>query len=294
VYIVTPCRNAADTLDETIGSVAGQQGPFRVRYHVQDGASTDHTLKVLRRWSERLSDDAAGIRFSWSSAPDFGMYHALARGFDQLRPRPSDVLTWINSDDLIMPNSISRIIQIFESDSTISWLTGPARVIDQEGRLVLERNTPPSTEIVRAGLCDGLLWNHLQQEGTFFRYWLWFCCRHCLAGHRLAGDWRLWREFAMHANLYHVSEPLGSFRQRPGQMSVDQANAYADEIDSTLNRDQRLSAFRSLFERRDELSAATVHIDDRGNLSHERRGIKDDFADFARQAGRTLAAQTAP
>jgi glycosyltransferase involved in cell wall biosynthesis len=39
--IVTPCRNAAAFIDETIFSVISRAGPFTIRYHVQDGGSTD-------------------------------------------------------------------------------------------------------------------------------------------------------------------------------------------------------------------------------------------------------------
>ena len=35
--IVTPCLNAERFIDETIFSVVSQAGPFRIRYHIQDG-----------------------------------------------------------------------------------------------------------------------------------------------------------------------------------------------------------------------------------------------------------------
>jgi len=55
--IVTPCLDAARYIDETIFSVLSQAGPFRIRYHVQDGGSTDGTLEKLARWRRLIEAD---------------------------------------------------------------------------------------------------------------------------------------------------------------------------------------------------------------------------------------------
>jgi glycosyltransferase involved in cell wall biosynthesis len=41
--IVMPVFNGTRFLDETILSVLAQAGDFRLRYHIQDGGSTDGT-----------------------------------------------------------------------------------------------------------------------------------------------------------------------------------------------------------------------------------------------------------
>ena len=43
--IVTPVKNGGAFVDEAIFSVVSQSGPFTIRYHVQDGGSTDGTTK---------------------------------------------------------------------------------------------------------------------------------------------------------------------------------------------------------------------------------------------------------
>lgn len=50
IYIVTPCRNAKTTLNETINSIVSQSGNFYIRYHVQDANSTDGSLEILQNW----------------------------------------------------------------------------------------------------------------------------------------------------------------------------------------------------------------------------------------------------
>ena len=75
--IVTPVLNGEKFINETILSVVSQTGPFSIRYHVQDGVSTDSTIKLLTAWQKRLANDfpinCAGIEFSFSSEPDCGL-----------------------------------------------------------------------------------------------------------------------------------------------------------------------------------------------------------------------------
>ena len=57
--IVTPVFTGTRFLDETILSVLAQAGDFRLRYHIQDGGSTDGTMgkldqNLLRQFSRRL------------------------------------------------------------------------------------------------------------------------------------------------------------------------------------------------------------------------------------------------
>ena len=83
IFIVTPCFNASQTIDRTIASVLMQAGDFELCYHVQDGGSTDGTIDLLKVWEQRIVSGlfpclCKGIRFSYASAPDAGMYDAIA------------------------------------------------------------------------------------------------------------------------------------------------------------------------------------------------------------------------
>ena len=62
-------------------------------------------------------------------------------------------------------------------------------------------------------------------------------------GLKLAGDWDLWRRFAMLQELVHVDRQLGSFHARPGQKSAD-VSGYRKECESirpSASRRQALS-----------------------------------------------------
>src|SRR5688500_2854733 len=86
VSIVTPCLNAAATIEHTLESVRAQDHGH-VEHIVVDGGSTDGTLDLLQR--------APGIRFI--SEPDRGLSDAVNKG---VAMATGDVVGWLNADDV--------------------------------------------------------------------------------------------------------------------------------------------------------------------------------------------------
>src|SRR5210317_1218279 len=87
ISIVTPSYNQGEFLEETLVSVLSQEGDFFLDYLVIDGASTDGSQEIIRRYAELLEKDelpvrCRGIRFRWFSEPDEGQVDALMKGFD--------------------------------------------------------------------------------------------------------------------------------------------------------------------------------------------------------------------
>lgn len=96
VYVITVCRNAEALIEETMRSVLGQTYG-RLRYVVVDGASTDGTMTIVRRYGNRL---AATV-----SEPDRGIYDAMnkalgiVRRLEEERRAASphkDATAWVN------------------------------------------------------------------------------------------------------------------------------------------------------------------------------------------------------
>ena len=78
--IVTPVLNGEEFLDRSILSVVSQEGPFTIRYHVQDGGSKDRTLEILAAWQTRLARDFPLFCEGIECAPDRGAHDAVNRG----------------------------------------------------------------------------------------------------------------------------------------------------------------------------------------------------------------------
>ena len=238
IYVVTPAFNAVQTINRTINSVISQSGDFTIHYHVQDGGSTDGTVTLLQQWQLVLTQgivpiSCKGVHFSFASAPDRNMYDAIQQGFARFELQPADWITWINSDDLILPDSFSFIANIDKSPGlagSVNWVTGEARIL-RNGSLFRCAPSALNSDLVRAGLADGVSAPFIQQEGTFFRAALWQRYQaQALEGFNYAGDWSLWKHFAQTETLYSADMPLGVFTSRNEQLSKKFWHRYMLEI----------------------------------------------------------------
>jgi len=236
--IVTPVLNGEKFLDETILSVVSQAGPFTIRYHVQDGGSKDGTLEILAAWKSRLARDfpvfCESIEFSFSSAPDRGLYDAVNRGFAACDD--FDAMAWINADDRFEPGAFTTVEEIFRGFPDIDWLTGRPTVIYESGAMVhISPIIAFPRKAIAAGIFDGRFARpFIEQEATFWRPRLWQKTGGVDPNFRLAGDFDLWRRFARQTDLVIVDAILGCFRMRAGQLSADLAR-YRAEIDASLS-----------------------------------------------------------
>ncbi len=253
IYVVTPCFNAARTIDQTIASVASQAGDFSIRYHIQDGGSTDDTIVKIEQWEQRLNDGSfpifcKNIVFTYKSEPDQGMYDAITKGFATMFIPPASFMGWINADDLFFPAAFDQVAYVDKNFKSISWLGGKPAVIDEQHKRwqMPERLLP--NKVIRQGLCDGQHWNFVQQEGSFFRCNLWNSAmeKETFTGFKLGGDWNLWRIFAHETQYYQLSWPLGAFRRHKGQLSQEKFKEYMAEIDAVLSPEDRLNSFMEL------------------------------------------------
>lgn len=235
VYITTPVLNAVSTIDRTIMSIVTQPGPFRIRYHVQDGGSTDGTLEILQAWQRRLATPSPlmrcqGIDFSYTSKADAGLYDAVAKAFARLDPPEGAFMGWLNADDVLLGNALSTIC--LAQDSAIEWLGGATYVIDEKDCTFLAGLWNYPRDVIRVGGCDGHLWPALQQVGQFFRKRLWDAAGGFAPGLRLAADWDLWRRFAAFAPMVQAPWPLAASRKRPGQLSERFHADYQAEVEA--------------------------------------------------------------
>ena len=258
IFVVTPSFNAADTILRTLLSVVQQGGRFRLRYHVQDGGSTDSTVAVLKSFQERLRRKeidtfCEAVEFSYTSVKDKGMYDAICRAFESLPGDPVNWLGWINADDTLAPGALTllSVVDAQLPNEGVDWITGTTCVA-WDDLIVGWGDRPLSSDVLAEGLADGEHWSFLQQEGTFFRRRLWDAIepRKHFASFKLAGDWNLWRVMAKKARIYQVGWAMGAFNRREGQLSGKHRNSYLDEIDRTIPKAERTNRLLGLRDRK--------------------------------------------
>lgn len=279
VCVVTPVYNGADFIDRSIQHVVSQSGNFKIRYHVQDGGSTDGTVEKLAAWQARLAEDDAllfcdGVEFSYASDTDKSMYEALTKGFAVLHDAPPDAfMTWINHDDLLLPGACALaagLTRQFDKDD-VAWFTGMHNATWHDGNPIPLKAFPLPQSFIAQGVADARLMACIQQEGTFFRKWLWDAVDKAEAfdGLRRAGDWNLWRLMAQHAKLFQVEwMQTGRFTHREGQLT-DGFTAYLDEVDGVVDREARISRFIELVNSDDLVTPVVFYNTD--NKKYETR-----------------------
>lgn len=101
ISVITVCYNAADTIAETLESVAAQR--YRdVEHIVVDGASTDRTLKIVERYADKVAQVL--------SEPDRGVYDAMNKG---LALASGEVVGFLNADDVYLhPDVLSKVAEV--------------------------------------------------------------------------------------------------------------------------------------------------------------------------------------
>lgn len=247
VYIITPSFNAAETIEETLHSVFSQRGEYVIHYHVQDGMSRDGTQNKLEKFARDITDIDSSFIFSWCSQPDKGMYHAISLAVAHLNIPEKAFMGWINSDDLLYAGCIAHLFKVAKVFPQIPWVGGKTMMIDMAGNVIPRKSFDwYGQQFIRNGLCDGVHWPYIQQEGTFWRKWLWDAAGGINPNLRLAGDWDLWRRMAEHAPYIQLPWHMGVFRKRHGQLSSN-ISAYNEEINNLSPIESRYKYLRNVF-----------------------------------------------
>lgn len=98
ISVVTVAFNAANTIEDTIRSVA-RQIYSDVEHILVDGASTDGTLDVIERHHDKLTKVI--------SEPDRGIYDAMNKG---IRVATGDVIGFLNADDVYAQKNVLAMV----------------------------------------------------------------------------------------------------------------------------------------------------------------------------------------
>jgi glycosyltransferase involved in cell wall biosynthesis len=155
VSVITPSYNQAPFLEQTIQSVLAQDyQPLELI--VMDGASTDGSQDILRRYQGRLA--------YWESQPDRGQAHAINKGLQRAR---GEFIGWLNSDDLLLPGTVSKVVSTFDLHPDIDVVYGRLERIDADGRLLPTPLLPKDKLVFSRELVIGECL--VNQPGSFWR-----------------------------------------------------------------------------------------------------------------------------
>ena len=148
--IITINRNNATGLEKTMKSVLSQTC-IDFEYIVIDGASTDDSVEVLRRYASVYGD-----RIKWLSEPDKGIYNAMNKG---IRKATGEYVEFLNSGDcLASEDVVSRMYAELKGMGRPSILYGNM-LKDMPDGTILRDKCFAGREITFLGFYTGTL-NH--------------------------------------------------------------------------------------------------------------------------------------
>ena len=102
VSIITVCYNSEKTIERTIKSVLNQTYQD-YEYIIVDGASTDKTLDIIKRYEPEFEG-----KMRWISEQDNGIYYAMNKGIGMAKGK---LIGMINSDDYYEINALADMVE---------------------------------------------------------------------------------------------------------------------------------------------------------------------------------------
>lgn len=121
ISIITPSFNQAQYLEETILSVLNQNYP-ELEYSIIDGGSTDGSVEIIKKYEKHCA--------YWTSKKDSGQSAAINKG---LKKATGEIVTWLNSDDKLADNALSKVIAHFQHSPETGLIHGGTLFFDKNG-----------------------------------------------------------------------------------------------------------------------------------------------------------------
>jgi GT2 family glycosyltransferase len=217
VSIVTPSYNQALYLEQTLQSVLEQDYP-RIEYIVVDGASTDNSFEIIKKYNERLA--------YWISEKDSGQAEAINKGFARAQ---GEILAWLNSDDYYLRDTISAVVKYFDENPEVVMLYGDMLAVNGDGQTI------NVLKYRQYSLQDLLCFQIVGQPSVFFR-------RSALEKTGLLDtsfhfmlDHHLWIRLAQQGRILHVPEVWSAARYHPQAKNRARAAEFGREAFRVLD-----------------------------------------------------------
>lgn len=157
VSIITPSFNQAQFIQRTIESILSQDHQ-EIEYIVTDGGSTDGTVDILKKYSDKII---------WKSEKDNGQSDAINKG---LKMATGEIVAFLNSDDTYEPGAISEVVNFFQNNPSSKWVYGKCRIINEHDKEIRKPITLYKNLLLRKYSYSKLLTeNFISQPATFWK-----------------------------------------------------------------------------------------------------------------------------
>jgi len=243
VSIITPSFNQASYLEQTIQSVLSQDYP-RIEYLVVDGASTDGSVDIIKKYADKLA--------YWVSEKDSGQAEAINKGMARAQ---GDIVAWLNSDDTYLPGVVSAAVKAFDANPEAVLVYADMLAVNERGQ------TTNKLKVQQLTLEDLLCFQIIGQPAVFMRR---AAFEHAggldLTFHFLL-DHLLWIRIAQQGRIVHVNQTWSAARYHAAAKNRAKASEFGREafrILESVERDDHLAPVLAKVSRRATASAQRV------------------------------------
>ena len=243
VSIITPSFNQATYLEQTILSVLGQDHP-RIEYIVVDGASTDNSVDIIRKYESKLA--------WWVSEKDNGQADAVNKGFARAT---GEIIAWLNSDDYYLAGAVSAAVRIFEEHPEVVLAYGNMLAVDEHGKTFNTLNYKQLT------LEDLLCFQIIGQPAVFMRRSALEATGRLDPAFHFLLDHHLWIRLAQQGKILHVPQTWAAARYHAEAKNRARAAEFGHEAFRILDavaQDENLAPILARVHRRALASAHRV------------------------------------
>ena len=250
ITIVTPSLNQGGFIEETIQSVLSQEYP-RLEYIIADGGSSDDTLNILEKYSSNIR---------WYSKKDDGQTNAINSA---LRLANGEIVGYLNADDILLPGALTSIGKIFAKNSSVQWLTGQCKIIDETGKSIRSVIAIYKNLLLYSRNYETLLvTNYISQPATFWRRDLLDRCGFLDESLYYVMDYEYWLRLWKIAQPFILHEDLAGFRiQRASKTSLGgHLDRYIEEERRIISQHTQSKIWRFLHQVHRRLMTTTYSI----------------------------------
>jgi glycosyltransferase involved in cell wall biosynthesis len=173
VTIAVPSFNQGRFLRDALESIFSQELDLEV--FVCDAGSTDNSLEIIKKFAPQLA--------GWRSHRDLGQSAAINEGIAR---GSAPFVCWLNSDDLLLPNGIKKLMHSLEAHPDAPAAFGRVWNYDQKTGQQKPVWTQEFTETNMARRCV------VSQPGTLIRRSAWDALGGLDEGLQMAMDYDLW------------------------------------------------------------------------------------------------------
>jgi len=214
ITIVTPTRNAAEYLVETIESVRAQSGRgLRIEHLFVDSGSTDGTLEIL----EAHGCDVIHV-------PPINVNHSTNVG---MRAARGEAIGFLGGDDLLLPGAADHVVDWLDH-RTNDWLIGAIHWTDAASFSQGVLRPPPSW--MTTAMYASMTWSCVPAQTVWFTPEFFAAVDGFPEDFEHIGDFYFFGRAIQFSRYDRTTRPLATYRRHGANMSMATGEARSLEF----------------------------------------------------------------